>query len=116
MAKITLLGDAFLLIKVDGIIRAGLNTCFASRAFFIIQNHNPIAPLRDGLFRACFFAGGIVTVQANIDFEKKIRATIHLPGSIFRDIYEPNTIGNTKFLLARHLTGLTSPARFMIND
>jgi hypothetical protein len=83
MAKIALLSNTFVLVKFNGIIRAGRQACVASGASFIIQDHNAVGSLDNRLFGAGVGAGRVIAVPAQIDTENEIKPAADHPGSVF---------------------------------
>jgi hypothetical protein len=73
MTEIALLGDAFVLIKHNGIIRACIHAGLAPGAQIVIHDDNIVLSFDDGFFRTGLNAGGIVTVPTHVDLKNQIR-------------------------------------------
>jgi hypothetical protein len=80
MTKVALLGDTFLVVKVNGIIGANLDTCLATRTRLIIHNHDTIGSFANRLFGTGANAGRFIAVSAQIDLENKIELSVDHPG------------------------------------
>ena len=83
MAEVALLGDAFIFIKCDGIIGAGIDTRLATGAQVVIHDDNAVFSFADSFFRTGFCTRGIITVPAPIDLKVKIQFSVNQFGSIF---------------------------------
>jgi hypothetical protein len=83
MAKIALLGDTLGRVKVNGVIRAGLDTGLAPGAQIIIHNNDSVGSLFDSLIGAYIGAGGLITVSAQIDIKNKTEFSIDCFGAVF---------------------------------
>jgi hypothetical protein len=72
VTKIAFLSNAFMRVKVDGLIRAGFDTCLATGTQIVIHYHDPIGSLAYGRFGASVDAGGLIAMPAYLDMENKI--------------------------------------------
>jgi hypothetical protein len=72
VTKIAFLSNAFMRIKVDGLIRAGLDTCLATGTQIVIHYHDPIGSLAYCRFGTGVNAGGLIAMPAYINMENKI--------------------------------------------
>jgi hypothetical protein len=115
MTEVALPGNAHILIKGNGIVGTCLYASLASRAFFVVHDHNSIFSLLNGFLGAGIQAGGIIAVPADINPERKIQFPINHPGPLFQYRNEPDAVRCPVFLFAGNLTGLTPPARFMVD-
>jgi hypothetical protein len=83
IAKVTLLGDGFILVKRNGIVGARCYAGITSRTAFIIHDHHPVGSLDNRLFGTGIDAGRIIAVSAHIDMENEIEPAADHPGSVF---------------------------------
>ena len=83
MAKVALLSDPFLRIKINGVIGASFNTSLTAGAAVIIHDHHAIGALGNCLFGAGVGTGRIITVSASIDTENKMEFSIDHHGPVF---------------------------------
>ena len=116
VTQIAFLGDAFVIVKDNGIVGARSHTGLAAGALIIGQNHDAVGSPDNRLIGACVYAGRLSAMSAQIDPENKIEFFIDHHGSVFRDSNELNPVRCPVFLFAGHLAGLTAPAGFVINS
>jgi hypothetical protein len=115
MAKIALLGDTLGRVKVNGIIRAGLDAVLAPGAQIIIHNNDSVESFVNSRLGASIGAGGLITVSAPIDFKNKTEFPIDCFGAVFCYRNEFDAVRRAIFLFAGHFAGLATPAGLMIN-
>ena len=82
MAEVTLLCDAFVFIKSNGIIRTYFYARLTSGAQIVIHDDDAVLPFRDGLFRTGLRAWGVIAVSAQADMEGKFQFAVNQSGSI----------------------------------
>jgi len=116
MAQVALLSDSFMLIKINGVIGAGFNTCLTAGAPVIIHDHNAIGSLGNRLFRTRVGTGWIITMPALIDPVNEIELPVNHLGAVFRDRDKLDAVSGTVFLFAGDFTGFASPAGFVVDD
>ena len=73
MTEVALLGNAFVLVKPNGIVRACIHAGLAPGAQIVIHDNNFVLSFDDGFFRTGLNAGGIITVPAQVDLKNQIR-------------------------------------------
>jgi hypothetical protein len=115
MAKVALLGDTFIIVKVNGIIGASLDAGLTTGAQLIIQDHDAIGSFDNRLFGTDVGTWRFIAVSAQIDSENIIELSIDHLGPVFCDRNEFNPLRCPVFLFAGNFTGLASPAGFVIN-
>jgi hypothetical protein len=116
MTEIALPGDNPVMIKGDSIIGTGLYTFLTSRTSIIIHHHNSVFSFGNGLLKARFRAGRIITVPAYIHLINKMRFPLYHSGAVFCHEDQLDALGAIEFLLAGRFTGLASPTGFMVYD
>jgi hypothetical protein len=116
MAHIAFAGDAFGRIKGDGIIGAGIDTQLASAAHLLIQNHDSIISLSNGLLGTGIHTFRRLAVSTDIDVKYKVQFIANHPGSFFLDRNESDPVGRMVLLFTGHLTGSAAPAEVMVNN
>jgi hypothetical protein len=83
MTKIALLGNAFIIVKFNGIVRTRRYTGLTTVTQIIIHDHHTVGSLGNRLFGAGVGAGWFIAVSAQIDPENKIELPINYPGPVF---------------------------------
>jgi hypothetical protein len=116
MTKVTLLCHVFLCIKGNGMIRAGIHTKPAAGARFLVQYHNAVISLCNGLFRATVHTCGLIAVYADIRLKYDIRFIVNGAEIPFKDVDQFDPFGSVIFLLAGHFAGFASPAGYVVYD
>jgi hypothetical protein len=114
--KVALLSDTPLLVETDGIVGANIQAGPAPAAFPFIEDHDAVFSSGNGLYRAGFRARGIITVFAHGHTKDHIQLSINLLGPVFPYGNKFDPVRGAVFLLARHLTGLASPAVEFIDE
>jgi hypothetical protein len=110
ITKVTLLCHVFFCIKGNGMIRAGIHTKPAAGARFLVQDHNTVIPLCNGLFRATVHTWGVIAVYTDIRLKYYIRFIVNGTDPPFKDVDQFDPFGSVIFLLAGHFAGFASPA------
>ena len=87
MAKVALLGDTFIIVKVNGIIGASLDACLATGAQFIIHDDDAIGSFGNRLFGADVGTWRFIAVLAHVDAIRKSRRPTDNFGAVFRNHY-----------------------------
>ncbi len=105
-----------LIIKINDIVGASLDTSLTPRAFGIIHNDDAVRSFDDGVIGANICAGWVITMTAHVYPKNEIQGVIDHTRSVFGNINEFDAIEGAIFLLAGHFTGFTSPTSFMIDD
>jgi hypothetical protein len=82
MAEVAFLGDAFVFIKCDGIVGAGIDTRLTTGAQIVIHDDNVVLSFADSFLRTGFGTRGIITVAAPVDLKDKIQFSVNQSGSI----------------------------------
>ena len=83
IAKITLLGDGFILVKGNGIVWASVDASLTSGTQIVIHDNNAVFSFTDGILRAGLGAGRVIAVPAQVDMKGKIQITVDEPGAVF---------------------------------
>jgi len=73
MTEVALLGNAFVLIKQNGIVRAGIHAGPTPGAQIVIHDDNVVLSFGDGFFRTGLRTWRIITVPAYVDLKNQIR-------------------------------------------
>jgi hypothetical protein len=116
MAQVALLSDAFMMVKVNGIIRARFNTCLTAGAQVIIHDHDTIGSFADGFLWAGFGTGWIIAVPALIDPVNEIEQPVDHMGTVLCDRNEFDAVSRPVFLFAGDFTRFASPTGLVVND
>ena len=66
VTEVAFVGDVPRIIKIDGIIGAGIDTGLAAGAQIVIHDDNAVVALLDGFLRAHVGTGGIVAMPAQV--------------------------------------------------
>ena len=64
MTKVALLSNTLNRVKVDGLIRASLNTCLTTGTQFIIHYHNPVGSFTYRRIGTGIDTGGLIAMTA----------------------------------------------------
>jgi hypothetical protein len=83
MAQVALLSDTFMMVKVNGVVRACFNTRLTAGAQIIIHDHDTIGSFADGFLWAGFDTGRIIAVPALIDPVNEIEQPVDHIGAVF---------------------------------
>jgi hypothetical protein len=117
VAEVAFPGNSSADIVGDGLVWAGVDTLFASVTSVMVHDHDAVFSLGYGPFGAGIGAGGRVTMQAQPDTVHEIdRAVAGDMRAVFPDGDEFHPIAGVHLLLAGHLAGPASPARFVIDE
>jgi hypothetical protein len=83
VTKVALLGDAFMVVKVNGVIGAHFYTQLTSGAQVIIHHHNAIGPFANGFIGTGIGAGRIIAVLAYVYAIRKKESFINHFWAVF---------------------------------
>ena len=72
MTKVALLRNTLVLVKINGIIWAGLDACLAPVTQIIIHYDDPIGSLAYRRFGTGVNTGGLIAMPAQINMENKV--------------------------------------------
>ena len=73
MTEVALLGNAFVLIKQNGIVRACIHAGLTPGTQIVIHDDNIVLSFGDGVFRTSLRTWRIITVPAHVDLKNQIR-------------------------------------------
>jgi hypothetical protein len=85
MTKITLLRDAPIRVKGDGIVNTGFYARFTSRAFLIIHDNHTIFSLNNSTFLANIHTRRIIAMSAYVYLKNKIQFAVNYLRAFFQD-------------------------------
>jgi hypothetical protein len=88
VAKITLLGNGFTLVKCNGVVRTFFDATPTSGAEIVIHDNYAVWPFADGFFRTGLDTRGILAMAANVDLKGKIQFAINQTWSFFLNVYQ----------------------------
>ena len=92
VTEVTLLGNMIMIIKINRIVGASLDTSLTSRAFGIIHNDDAVRSFADGFIGANIGAGRVITMTAHIYPKNEIQGIIDHTRPVFGNINEFDAI------------------------
>jgi hypothetical protein len=115
VAKVAFARDALALVKVDGLVGTLIYTLLAARAPLFFQDYDPIRSFGDRPLRTNLGARGLIAMSAKIHSIYEKGLPVNHSRAIFRHGNQFDAGRKMKFLFACDLTGLASPACFLVN-